>query len=147
HGNLLAHADSLPCSTQDTMAMSAHLSPQTHRPVPSSFTDDPVSVAAVTPAPQRQHPRLAPSSATQLPSSYLQPTSSPAPFFGSWSTEGTPGRVGVLTPRKVVSSSPLLDEDDDEGSIVLGGGRARELGSPIKGQPLFLKPREDFTRP
>ncbi|KAF8418229.1 fork head domain-containing protein [Tirmania nivea] len=135
------HSEDLPGSTQDTAPMSA-LSPPPHHPS-SSYADDHTAVIAVTPAPQRQHPRLAPPSVSQLPSSYL-PTSSPAPFWRYMEWDGTPAKGTDLrdlsSPLKVKSSSP--PPQDHHGSSAW----ARELGSPIK-EGLFgaLPSREDST--
>ncbi|RPA75705.1 hypothetical protein BJ508DRAFT_16531 [Ascobolus immersus RN42] len=84
------------------------LSP-THRPTLNSEPDP--NHLTVTPAPERQHPRLAPPSTAALPSSYL-PTSSPAPF---WKYVGWNGD----SPEKIHSSSPPPIP-------------SRSLGSPIK---------------
>ena len=135
------HSEDLPGSTQDTAPMSA-LSPPPHHPS-SSYADDHTAVIAVTPAPQRQHPRLAPPSVSQLPSSYL-PTSSPAPFWRYMEWDGTPAKGTDLrdlsSPLKVKSSSP--PPQDHHGS----SARARELGSPVK-ERLFgaLQSREGST--
>lgn len=124
--------------------------------------DDPISPGpnpsaaaastAVTPAPQRQHPRLAPPSASQLPSSYL-PTSSPAPFwkyvsFGSTPAKpgdsydrSGPGRNGPgielnFSPLKDLQSSsppPMMQKRPEDSSVP----RLRELGSPLKDRGMF----------
>src|SRR5690606_7433012 len=90
----------------------------------SPYPDDQPTLAAVTPAPQRQHPRLAPPSAGQLPSSYL-PTSSPAPFwkYAGWNSSGD------FTPTKdfIASSSPPPPPDS-----IKRNPNARALGSPIR---------------
>lgn len=86
--------------------------------------DNPAVVLAVTPAPQRQHPRLAPPSTNQLPSSYL-PTSSPAPFWKYVQFGSTPAKPNDYSPSKdLTSSSPPPQIDTNNQS--------RELGSPLK---------------
>ena len=122
------HSEELSGSTQDTTIMSANLSPPSHHPS-SSYADDHTAVVAFTPAPQRQHPKLAPPSVSQLPSSYL-PTSSPAPFWSYLTWETSPAKGGHLrdlsSPLKLQSSSP--PPHDHQGLT----DRARELGSPVK---------------
>ncbi|KAF8470533.1 fork head domain-containing protein [Kalaharituber pfeilii] len=126
--NQVLHSEDLPGNSQDTAPMSANLSPPPHH-TSSSYADDHPSVLAVTPAPQRQNPRLAPPSVSQLPSSYL-PTSSPAPFWSYLTWEGTPGKLGdynssPCNKNKNRGSSPPLNDPTFSA-------RARELGSPIK---------------
>ncbi|CAZ79385.1 unnamed protein product [Tuber melanosporum] len=105
------------------------LSTNPHHPRRSSIitathTNDMIS--AVTPAPQRQHPRLAPPSTGQLPSSYL-PTSSPAPFWKYVQFGSTPAKPGDYSPLKDLHSSSPPPVSGPEGS-----SRIRELGSPLK---------------
>ncbi|RPA99702.1 hypothetical protein L873DRAFT_1682814 [Choiromyces venosus 120613-1] len=105
------------------------LSTNPHHPRRSSIitaahTNDMIS--AVTPAPQRQHPRLAPPSTGQLPSSYL-PTSSPAPFWKYVQFGSTPAKPGEYSPLKDLHSSSPPPVPGPEGS-----SRIRELGSPLK---------------
>ncbi|KAF8543912.1 fork head domain-containing protein [Trichophaea hybrida] len=97
---------------------------------PSPYGDDNnPAMSAVTPAPQRQHPRLAPPSTGQLPSSYL-PTSSPAPFWKYVQFGSTPAKPNDFSPLKDLHSSsppPVIPgpETGRRNSI-------RELGSPLK---------------
>lgn len=93
----------------------------------SQYADDNPAVTAMTPAPQRQHPRLAPPSTGQLPSSYL-PTSSPAPFWKYIQFGSTPAKPSDYSPLKDLHSSsppPAVGRDDNEH-------RVRELASPLK---------------
>lgn len=93
----------------------------------SQYADDNPAVTAMTPAPQRQHPRLAPPSTGQLPSSYL-PTSSPAPFWKYIHFGSTPAKPSDYSPLKDLHSSsppPAVGRDDKEH-------RVRELASPLK---------------
>lgn len=114
-------------------------------PVPGNQTslyDAPDATAtALTPAPQRQHPRLAPPSASQLPSSYL-PTSSPAPFWKYVSFGSTPAKPTDYSPLKLdlhSSSPPPMAPRLEEGTITTTNRRIRELGSPLKERsPGFL---------
>lgn len=105
-------------------------------PSPINRTYD-TSISTVTPAPQRQHPRLAPPSTGQLPSSYL-PTSSPAPFWKYVQFESTPAKQPDFSPLKDLHSSspPPLGEPSN---------RIRELGSPLKerGDPFGLGRRTE----
>ncbi|KAI5793493.1 fork head domain-containing protein [Pyronema domesticum] len=97
-----------------------------------SSTDDlhlPVS-SSVTPAAQKQHPRLAPpQSASQLPSSYL-PTSSPAPFWKYVQ--------GFSSPSKEGSSPPGTPGTGRQGQGAIGQEHkfgvpgVREMQSPTK---------------
>lgn len=114
---------------QVTMASALNTGTAPSPSQPSPFGDDdnnPAIMSAVTPAPQRQHPRLAPPSIGQLPSSYL-PTSSPAPFWKYVQFESTPAKLGGdFSPMKDLhSSSPPRPGSSGRVSI-------RELGSPLK---------------
>lgn len=126
-----ANTNEMISSSQNHHASSIHGDINTIPPSPSQhspYADDGPASTAMTPAPQRQHPRLAPPSTGQLPSSYL-PTSSPAPFwkyihFGS-------------TPAKPTDYSPLKDlhSSSPPPAVGIDGGDAhahRELGSPLK---------------
>lgn len=124
------HSEDFPGGTQDTAPMSAKLSPPPHHPS-SSYADDNTTVIAVTPAPQRQHPRLAPPSGSQLPSTFL-PTSSPAPFWRYLEWDSPANKVEITdlsSPFKFHRSSSPAPHDDYRSRA-----RARELGSPIKGR-------------
>ncbi|KAI5804469.1 fork head domain-containing protein [Geopyxis carbonaria] len=103
--------------------------PTSGAPSPSQLSvygEDGPAATAVTPAPQRQHPRLAPPSVGQLPSSYL-PTSSPAPFWKFVQFGSTPAKINDYSPTKDLhSSSPPPVPGPESGS------RVRELGSPLK---------------
>lgn len=113
-----------------TTADDSNIPSPTHR---SAFDDDENPVlSAVTPAPRRQHPRLAPPSTGrgQLPSSFL-PTSSPAPFWKYVQFGSTPAKPNDFSPLKDLQSSsppPVMAKPD-------GGPKRnsiRELGSPLK---------------
>ncbi|EPS42893.1 hypothetical protein H072_3220 [Dactylellina haptotyla CBS 200.50] len=82
--------------------------------------------AAITPAPQRQNPHLAPPSISQLPSSYL-PTSSPAPFW-KYLNFLTPGRPDHSSPIK----SPHLRSSSPPEPLPPIVNKLREAGSPVK---------------
>ncbi|KAI9806283.1 MAG: hypothetical protein M1825_006398 [Sarcosagium campestre] len=80
----------------------------------SAYLDE--SQPMITPAPRRQHPRLVPPSAAQIPSMYM-PTSSPAPFWkyvdlGSSTPARPPADLspiktaGPRAPSMLQSSSP-----------------------------------------
>ncbi|KAI9679829.1 MAG: transcription factor [Caeruleum heppii] len=72
----------------------------------SAYMDE--SQAMITPAPRRQHPRLAPPSTAQVPSTYM-PTSSPAPFWKYVDLGSTPARpMPDLSPTKSLGGGPAL---------------------------------------
>ncbi|KZF24155.1 hypothetical protein L228DRAFT_218540 [Xylona heveae TC161] len=84
----------------------------------SAYMDE--SQPMITPAPRRQHPRLAPPSTAQVPSTYM-PTSSPAPFWKYVDLGSTPAKpMPDLSPTKSVgptvpqssSPPPAIDRDD-----------------------------------
>ena len=122
---------------------------------PSPFDDDDRTaiMSAVTPAPQRQNPRLAPPSIGQLPSSYL-PTSSPAPFWKYVQFESTPAKGGGFggggcgggggpdfsPPKDLHSSSPPPAEREPASPLKdrfhLGGARRLPLPIPRLNQRL-----------
>lgn len=124
----VAHTNDMVSSSQNHRPSSVHgdsanmPSPSRHSP----YADDHPALSAVTPAPQRQHPRLAPPSTGQLPSSYL-PTSSPAPFWKYVQFGSTPAKPGDYSPLKDLHSSSPPPVSGPEGS-----SRIRELGSPLK---------------
>lgn len=127
-----ANTNEMISSSQNHHATSIHGDINTIPPSPSQhspYADDNPAVTAMTPAPQRQHPRLAPPSTGQLPSSYL-PTSSPAPFWKYIHFGSTPAKPNDYSPLKDLhSSSPPPAVGLDGGSGVHGH---RELGSPLK---------------
>lgn len=135
------HSEDFPGGTQDTAPMSAKLSPPPYHPS-SSYADDNTTVIAVTPAPQRQHPRLAPLSGSQLPSTFL-PTSSPAPFWRYLEWDSPANKVEITdlsSPFKFHRSSSPAPHDDYRSRA-----RARELGSPIKERELHSKDNSIVT--
>ncbi|KAG0124208.1 putative forkhead transcription factor Fkh1/2 [Tuber indicum] len=122
------HTNDMISSSQNHHPSSVH-SDSANMPSPSRhspYVDDHPALSAVTPAPQRQHPRLAPPSTGQLPSSYL-PTSSPAPFWKYVQFGSTPAKPGDYSPLKDLHSSSPPPVSGPEGS-----SRIRELGSPLK---------------
>ncbi|EGX49813.1 hypothetical protein AOL_s00076g697 [Orbilia oligospora ATCC 24927] len=106
------------------------VSPSEDRPnrmASSPFVDNFNSTgAAITPAPQKQNPHLAPPSINQLPSSYL-PTSSPAPFW-KYLNFLTPGRPDHSSPIK----SPHLRSSSPPEPLPPIASKLREAGSPVK---------------
>jgi len=107
----VAHTNDMVSSSQNQRLSSVHgdsanmPSPSRHSP----YVDHHPALSAVIPAPERQHPRLAPPSTGQLPSSHL-PTSSPAPFwkyvrFGS--TAAKPGDCSPLEDSHSSSPPPV----------------------------------------
>ena len=90
-------------------------------------------MSVVTPAPQRHHPRLAPPSTSQLPSSYL-PTSSPAPFWKYVQFGSTPAKPNDFSPLKDLHSSSPPPVAGPEPTISARRTSLRELGSPLKGR-------------
>ncbi|KAK6353722.1 transcription factor [Orbilia blumenaviensis] len=100
---------------------------RSNRIASSPFVDNYTSVgAAITPAPQKQNPHLAPPSISQLPSSYL-PTSSPAPFW-KYLNFLTPGRPDHSSPIK----SPHLRSSSPPEPLPTIASKLREAGSPVK---------------
>ncbi|KAK6529189.1 transcription factor [Arthrobotrys megalospora] len=100
---------------------------RSHRITSSPFIDNFNSAgAAITPAPQKQNPHLAPPSINQLPSSYL-PTSSPAPFW-KYLNFLTPGRPDHSSPIK----SPHLRSSSPPEPLPPIASKLREAGSPVK---------------
>ena len=75
----------------------------------SSYYDDAPS-SMITPAPQRQQPRLPPPSTAQIPSKFM-PMSSPAQFWKF-------ADIGSTPARPVPDMSPLKGEPDDR---IIGG--------------------------
>lgn len=75
----------------------------------SSYYDDGPS-SMITPAPQRQQPRLPPPSTAQIPSKFM-PMSSPAQFWKF-------ADIGSTPARPVPDMSPLKGEPDDR---IIGG--------------------------
>jgi forkhead protein FKH len=99
--------------------------------LPSQYLSDlPVDHPMFTPAPRRHVPMLAPQSTSQLPSSFMQINSSPAPF---WKFAGgeTPAQTTYfdLSPLKTGSKVPLAAASSSPPAIVNG----RDGGSPMKG--------------
>ncbi|KAF3910258.1 hypothetical protein ABW21_db0204808 [Orbilia brochopaga] len=92
----------------------------------SVIVDSNSATAAITPAPQKHNPHLAPPSINQLPSSYL-PTSSPAPFW-KYLNFLTPGRADHSSPIK----SPHLRSSSPPEPLAPIASKLREAGSPIK---------------
>lgn len=123
-----AHTNDMISSSQNHLTSSIHGDsgniPSPSQPSP--YGDEHPAMTAVTPAPQRQHPRLAPPSTGQLPSSYL-PTSSPAPFWKYVQFGSTPAKHGDYSPSKDLHSSSPPPAAGAETS-----SRIRELGSPLK---------------
>ncbi|KAK6511939.1 transcription factor, variant 2 [Arthrobotrys musiformis] len=100
---------------------------RSNRITSSPFVDNFNSAgAAITPAPQKQNPHLAPPSINQLPSSYL-PTSSPAPFW-KYLNFLTPGRPDHSSPIK----SPHLRSSSPPEPLPPIASKLREAGSPVK---------------
>lgn len=100
---------------------------RSNRIASSPFVDNFNSAgAAITPAPQKQNPHLAPPSINQLPSSYL-PTSSPAPFW-KYLNFLTPGRPDHSSPIK----SPHLRSSSPPEPLPPIASKLREAGSPVK---------------
>ncbi|KAI5816820.1 fork head domain-containing protein [Pyronema omphalodes] len=89
----------------------------------------PVS-SSVTPAAQKQHPRLAPpQSASQLPSSYL-PTSSPAPFWKYVQGFSSPNKEGSSPPGTPGTGRQGQNTIGHENKFRISG--VREMQSPTK---------------
>jgi forkhead protein FKH len=88
----------------------------------SSYYDDGLSM--ITPAPQRQQPRLPPPSTAQVPSKFM-PMSSPAQFWKF-------ADIGSTPARPVPDMSPLKSniEADGDGLIPSSSPPPPNLGSP-----------------
>lgn len=74
-------------------------------------------LSLVTPAPQKQNPQLAPPSTAQMPSMFMEPTSSPAPFWNYLNIDSTPARLDLRKDgQHITSSSPPVhtQKEDDE---------------------------------
>ncbi|KAL7269989.1 transcription factor [Rhizina undulata] len=122
------------------LSSTAHMSSSIHGHPSSQILPTPLQTSplasstnkaatAVTPAPQRRHPVLAPPSTGQLPSSYL-PTSSPAPFWKYVSFGSTPAKPGDYSPcGEAHGSSPPPVIPSAEGAE---RRCMRELVSPLK---------------
>lgn len=90
----------------------------------SSYYDDGPS-SMITPAPQRQQPRLPPPSTAQIPSKFM-PMSSPAQFWKF-------ADIGSTPARPVLDMSPLKGEPGDgTGSIPSSSPPPPNLASPSK---------------
>lgn len=90
----------------------------------SSYYDDGPS-SMITPAPQRQQPRLPPPSTAQIPSKFM-PMSSPAQFWKF-------ADIGSTPARPVPDMSPLKgDPGDGLGSIPSSSPPPPNLASPSK---------------
>lgn len=93
----------------------------------SSYYDDGPS-SMITPAPQRQQPRLPPPSTAQIPSKFM-PMSSPAQFWKF-------ADIGSTPARPVQDTSPLKGEPGDVlGSIPSSSPPPPNLVSPSKPGP------------
>ena len=124
-GNELDDGSPLPASRSRTMLGSYGLSDNAQGSPPtlssSAYMDE--GQPMITPAPRRQHPRLAPPSTAQVPSTYM-PTSSPAPFWKYVDLGSTPARpMPDLSPSKSAgagapqsSSPPPTSANRDSGS-------------------------------
>ncbi|KAK6344548.1 transcription factor, variant 2 [Orbilia brochopaga] len=99
------------------------------------------SGAAITPAPQKHNPHLAPPSINQLPSSYL-PTSSPAPFW-KYLNFLTPGRADHSSPIK----SPQLRSSSPPEPLAPIASKLREAGSPIKDKDNIFRGKQSPVKP
>ncbi|KAK6510342.1 transcription factor [Arthrobotrys conoides] len=109
---------------------------RSNRIASSPFVDNFNSAgAAITPAPQKQNPHLAPPSINQLPSSYL-PTSSPAPFW-KYLNFLTPGRPDHSSPIK----SPHLRSSSPPEPLPPIASKLREAGSPVKDKDNIFRGR------
>ncbi|KAK6335310.1 transcription factor, variant 2 [Orbilia javanica] len=97
--------------------------------------------AAITPAPQKQNPHLAPPSISQLPSSYL-PTSSPAPFW-KYLNFLTPGRPDHSSPIK----SPHLRSSSPPEPLPPIASKLREAGSPVKDKDNIFRGKHSPVKP
>ncbi|EWC44029.1 hypothetical protein DRE_01381 [Drechslerella stenobrocha 248] len=97
--------------------------------------------AAITPAPQKRNPHLAPPSISQLPSSYL-PTSSPAPFW-KYLNFLTPGRADHSSPIK----SPHLRSSSPPEPLAPIASKLREAGSPIKDKDNIFRGKQSPVKP
>ncbi|KAJ6259442.1 hypothetical protein Dda_5079 [Drechslerella dactyloides] len=108
-----------------------------------STQDAPMSPsgAAITPAPQKHNPHLAPPSISQLPSSYL-PTSSPAPFW-KYLNFLTPGRADHSSPIK----SPHLRSSSPPEPLAPIASKLREAGSPIKDKDNIFRGKQSPVKP
>lgn len=94
-------------------------------PVLSSSYYDEGPSSMITPAPQRQQPRLPPPSTAQIPSKFM-PMSSPAQFWKF-------ADIGSTPARPVLDMSPLKGEPGDgAGSIPSSSPPPPNLASPSK---------------
>lgn len=94
-------------------------------PVLSSSYYDEGPSSMITPAPQRQQPRLPPPSTAQVPSKFM-PMSSPAQFWKF-------ADIGSTPARPVLDTSPLKGEPvDGTGSIPSSSPPPPNMASPSK---------------
>ncbi|KAL4897169.1 fork head domain-containing protein [Aspergillus ambiguus] len=117
-------------------------------PVLSSSYYDEAPSSMITPAPQRQQPRLPPPSTAQIPSKFM-PMSSPAQFWKF-------ADIGSTPARPVPDMSPLKgDPGDGLGSIPSSSPPPPNLASPSKpgtanglgpGRTMHTRREEDSLR-
>lgn len=106
-------------------------------PVLSSSYYDEGPSSMITPAPQRQQPRLPPPSTAQIPSKFM-PMSSPAQFWKFADIGSTPARSALdMSPLKgaTLGGSGADDADDDDAGRGRGGGGGDDAGSIPSSSP------------
>lgn len=113
-------------------------------PVLSSSYYDEGPSSMITPAPQRQQPRLPPPSTAQIPSKFM-PMSSPAQFWKFADIGSTPARSALdMSPLKggtAVGGNGVDDDDGERG----GGGDAGSIPSSSPPPPNLASPSKPGT--
>jgi forkhead protein FKH len=100
----------------------------------------------ITPAPQRQQPRLPPPSTAQIPSKFM-PMSSPAQFWKFADIGSTPARSALdMSPLKggTTVGGNGVDDGDDDGERG-GGGDAGSIPSSSPPPPNLASPSKPGT--